>query len=77
MRDDLDRDAARIVVLGGKLIARNANRPNLCFGRQGAPFEPVDTNDRAGAGHILQLLLQRRRVIRQRLNLIPGERGSK
>ena len=75
-RDDLDEHAAGAMVLRCKLVARDANRSNLRFRRQRAPLEPVDPDDGAGAGHVLQLLLQCGGVIGQRFDLIPGEHGS-
>ena len=74
--DDLDRDTAGTVELGGKLIARDADRSDLRLRRQRATFEAVDADHRARSGHVLQLLLQLRRIVGQRFDLIARERGA-
>ncbi len=64
LRDDLDRHSPRAVVLRGKLIAGNPDRSNLRLRGQTAALESVNANDRAGASHVLKLLLQGRGIIR-------------
>ena len=76
LRDDLDVDAAGGVMLGRELIARDADRSNLRFVRQRAAFEAVDLDDRAGTGHVHQLLPQHVGIVRQRFELFAGERGA-
>ena len=63
-------------MFGGELIARDADRSNLRFVRQRAAFEAVDLDDRAGAGHVHQLLPQHVGIVGQRLELFAGERGA-
>ena len=76
LRDDLDRHAARAVEFRRELIARDADRSDLRLRRQRAALEPVDPDDRARAGHLLQLLLQLHRIVRQRFDLFAGERRA-
>src|SRR5204863_5269245 len=76
LRDDVDRYASRAVVLRGKLIARDADRSDLRLRRQGAALEAVDAEDRARSGHVLQLLPQRRGVVRQRLDRFTRQRRA-
>src|SRR3954466_1687674 len=45
LRDDLDRTAARVVVLSGELIPRDADRSDLRLRRQRAALETVDADD--------------------------------
>ena len=59
-----------------ELIARDADRSDLRLGRQRAALEAVDADDGARAGHVLQLLLQRRRIVRQRFDLIARQRRA-
>lgn len=63
--------------LGRELIARDADGPNHRLGRQRPALEAVDANHGAGSRHVLQLLLQHRRIVRKRLDLIAGQRASK
>ena len=76
LRDDFDRRAAGVVVLGGELIARDADRSNLRLRGQRGALEAIDADDGAGPGHVLQLLLQNRGIVGERLDLIASERGA-
>jgi hypothetical protein len=60
-----------------KLIAGDTNRSDLRLGRQRAAFETVDADDGARTSHVLQLLLECRRIVGERIDLIAGERGAK
>ena len=77
LRDDLDGDAAGAVELRSKLIAGDANRSNLRLGRQRAALEAVDADHGARASHVLELLLKRRGIVGERIDLIARERGAK
>ena len=48
LRDDLDEERVGAVVLGGELVARDANRLDLRLRRQPPAFEAVDAHHRAG-----------------------------
>ena len=74
LRDDLNRHPAGGVKLRRELIAGDADRSNHRLGRQRPALEAVDADDGAGPGHLLQLLLQHRRVVRQRVDLIARQR---
>ncbi len=76
LRDDLDGHAARAVELGGELIAGDADRSDHRLRRQRAALEAVDADDRAGTGHVLELLLQDRRIVRERVDLIARQHGA-
>ena len=66
--------AAGGVKLRRELIAGDADRSDHRLGRQRPALEAVDADDGAGPGHLLELLLQRRRVVRQRVDLIARQR---
>ena len=65
------------MVFGGELIARDTNRSNHRFGRQRSAFETVDADHRTGTRHVLELLLQDRRVVRERLDLLARQGRAK
>jgi hypothetical protein len=66
----------RAVEFGRELIPRNADRSNLRLRRQCAALEAVDANDSSRAGHVLQLLLQHLRIVRQRFDFFARQRRA-
>ncbi len=74
--DDLHRRAARRVVLRRELVARDADGSNHRLGRQRRALEAVYLDDRAGPGHVLQLLAEDVGIVGQRLELLPREHGA-
>ncbi len=76
LRDDLDVDAAGGMKLRRELIARNPDRADLRFRRQRAALKAVDLDHRSRSRHLLQLLPQRVRIVRERLELFARQRGT-
>jgi hypothetical protein len=64
------------VKLRRELIARNADGSDLRLRGQRASFEAVDADDRARSRHVVQLLLKDRGIVRERLDLLAGQRRA-
>jgi hypothetical protein len=64
------------VILGGELIARNADRFDHRLGRQRATLEAVDADHGARTGHVLQLLPQLGRIVGERFHLFARQGGA-
>ncbi len=76
LRDDVDEQAARVVILGGECVARDVDRLDRRFRRQASPFETVDADDGVAAGHVLQLLRHLVGIVRERVDLFAGQRRA-
>jgi hypothetical protein len=76
LRDDVDERAARIGRFRGELIARDVDRLDLRLRRHLLPLEAVDAQHGVGAGQFGKLPLQFGRVVRQRTNLLVGQREA-
>jgi len=74
LRDDVDEEGARVVVLGREAVARDVDRFDLRLRRQRRALETVDADDRRTARHLGELLAQDGRVVGQRLDLLTCQR---
>jgi hypothetical protein len=75
LRDDVDEQAARAVVLGRERVAGDVDRLDHGLRRQLPALEAVDADD-AAAGHLLELLRHLGRIVRERVHLIARQRRA-
>src|SRR6185295_7310169 len=67
------KGVARVLRLGGELVARDVNGLDLRLRRQLLAFEAVNANDGVGPRQLGELPLQLVGIVRERVNLIGGE----
>ena len=77
LRHDIDEKGAGAVILGGEAVAGDVDGLDLCLWRQRRTLEALYADDRWPARHVRQLLAQHRWIVRERVDLLSGERRPK